>query len=314
MYKLLNVTLTGNIGLKVHSGEPNGPYFLRRELLKDIYDYTQGTFIECNVAYNSKRLNTSTHKETLQTNGWLVDNTRFEIMDEIPEDDISITLSKYNKIKISYAGKHLEKYDSCIVLSHFKGHGMGGFGGALKQLSIGFASRSGKTWIHTAGKSLDYHELFNKKASQPDFTASMADAASGIINYFKSKDNGGIVYINVLANISIDCDCAGLRAKEPEIHNIGILASTDPVAIDQACYDLIKKTKDKGTQDWLNRVSDLEGLNIIDSAVKLNIGNKAYNLIKLDGDDEDTDGGNTGNSSFVNLSLSLISLLLLMFI
>ena len=142
----------------------------------------------------------------------------------------------------------------------------------------------------------------------------MADAASGIINYFKSKDNGGIVYINVLANISIDCDCAGLRAKEPEIHNIGILASTDPVAIDQACYDLIKKTKDKGTQDWLNRVSDLEGLNIIDSAVKLNIGNKAYNLIKLDGDDEDTDGGNTGNSSFINLSLSLISLLLLMFI
>ena len=311
MYKLLNVTLTGKIGLKVHSGEPNGPYFLRREFLKDIYDHTGGTFIECNVAYNSKRLNTSTHKETLETNGWLVNNTRFDIMDENPEEDINITLSKHNKINVSYAGKHLEKYDSCIVLSHFKGHGMGGFGGALKQLSIGFASRSGKTWIHTAGKSLNYSELFVKKASQLDFTASMADAASGIVNYFKNK--GGIVYINVLANISIDCDCAGTRAKEPKIHNIGILASTDPVAIDQACYDLIQKTKDEGTQAWLDRVSNLEGLNTIDSAVKLNIGTKDYNLIKLDGDDDETDG-KTGSSSFLKLSLSLISILLLMFI
>ena len=234
-------------------------------------------------------------------------------MDANPEEDINITLSKHNMINISYAGSHLNNYDSCIVLSHFKGHQMGGFGGALKQLSIGFASRKGKTWIHTAGESLDYNEAFSKNTSQLNFTASMADAASGIVNYFKNK--GGIVYINVLANISIDCDCAGTRAQAPEINNIGILASTDPVAIDQACYDLINKTNETGTEAWLNRVKNLEGLNTIESAAILGIGNKEYNLIEVNIDDEPTDddnGGNTGSSSFINLSLRLISLLLML--
>ena len=187
MLKKLNVNLPGNVALKVHSGEPNGPYFLRPNFLQKIYDYTKGTFVECNVAYPSQRLNTSTHLETLKTNGWLDNSRRFDIMDEDPTKDISFELENFNKINITYAGKNLEKYDSCVVLSHFKGHGMGGFGGALKQLSIGFASTKGKTWIHTAGVSTDYRNLFPKKASQIDFTDSMADAASAIVKYFKKK-------------------------------------------------------------------------------------------------------------------------------
>jgi uncharacterized Fe-S center protein len=247
-------------------------------------------------------------------------------MDENPEDDINITLNHFNKINISYAGQHLLNYESCIVLSHFKGHQMGGFGGALKQLSIGFASRRGKAWIHTPGESSNYSETFTKNTSQHDFTASMADAASGIVNYFKNR--GGIVYINVLSNISTDCDCAGLHAEAPRIKNIGILASTDPVAIDQACYDLIKNTTEDGTQAFLDRVKKQMGLNTIDSAANLGIGYKEYNLIKLDGDDDtdgddtdrddtdggDIDGGNTGRSSFVNLSGNLILLILLMLV
>ena len=190
---------------------------------------------------------------------------------------------------------------------------MGGFGGALKQLSIGFASTQGKTWIHTAGESLEHKDAFAKNTSQIDFTASMADAASGIVNYFKSR--GGIVYLNVLANISIDCDCAGTSAHTPEITDIGILASTDPVAIDQACYDLIKNTSETGTETFLKRVREKEGLNTIESAVNLGIGNKEYNLIEVNiNNDDDTDPGNKESSSFVNLPWSLILLLLVFFV
>ena len=188
MFDKLNIKLTGNVGLKVHSGEPNGPYFLRPNFLQKIYEHTNGTFLECNVAYSSKRLNTDTHLETLRTNGWLENGRKFDIMDENPEEDIYFNLEHFNMINITYAGKNLEKYDSCVVLSHFKGHGSGGFGGALKQLSIGFASRQGKTWIHTAGQSLDYTEMRTKRANQLNFTASMADAASAIVKYFKKKE------------------------------------------------------------------------------------------------------------------------------
>ena len=211
MFEKLDVKLTGKVGLKVHSGEPNGPYFLRPDFLQPIYDHTKGTFLECNVAYTSERLTTKKHEKVLQDNGWKDNNRRFEIMDA--EEDTAFELENYNILNITYAGKKLLDYDSCLVLSHFKGHTMGGFGGALKQLSIGFGSTKGKTWIHTAGKSTDYNELFIKKASQENFTASMADAASVIDNYFRKK--GGIAYVSVLANISIDCDCAGKNAKPP---------------------------------------------------------------------------------------------------
>ena len=305
MFKILNVTLPGKIGLKVHSGEPNGPYFLRPSFLQNIHDYTNGTFLECNVAYSGDRLTTEAHKRTLQTNGWYDNNRRVEIMDEDPEKDISFNITHHNKINITYAGKNLEKYDSCIVLSHFKGHGMGGYGGALKQLSIGFASTQGKAWIHTAGASLDYKQLFPQRASDEDFTASMADAASAIVKYFKSK--GDIVYINVMVNISKSCDCAGLSAPEPKIKNIGILASTDPVALDMACLDLIKATKEEGTQEFLDQVKELDGENTIYKAESLGIGTTKYNLIKIDGDE-----GNPG--SFIAWNHNLILLVLLLFV
>ena len=304
MFDKLNVKLKGNVGLKVHSGEPDGPYFLRPNFLQKIYEHTNGTFLECNVAYSSKRINTDTHKQTLEQNGWLENGRRFEIMDENPEDDIHFDLEHYNMINITYAGKHLEKYDSCVVLSHFKGHQMGGFGGALKQLSIGFASRAGKTWIHTAGQTLDYAQIWTKAANQLNFTASMADAASAIVKYFKEK--GEIVYLNVIVNVSLSCDCAGQGAPKPQISNIGILASTDPVAIDQACLDFIKKTHENGTQPFLDQVAAKEGENTIKMAEQLGIGTRQYNLIDVD--------GNENNGQFIYSHLSLILLVLLLFV
>lgn len=316
MFKKLNVNLSGKVGLKVHSGEPNGPYFLRPNFLQPIYEHTQGTFLECNVAYDSDRLTTEGHKTTLKTNGWLDNDRRFDIMDA--EEDTYFEIPNHNKINITYAGKKLLDYDSCLVLSHFKGHAMGGFGGALKQLSIGFGSTKGKTWIHTAGQSTNHSELFPKKASQEDFTASMADAAWAISDYFKKK--GGIAYISVLANISIDCDCAGLTAKAPEIKDIGIFASTDPVAIDQACLDMVKATNDTGTQAFLERVKDKKGENTIAAAVNLGVGKREYNLVDIDEDPEPTaeptaePTTDPKPSSSLYLRINLFLLLLLLFV
>jgi uncharacterized Fe-S center protein len=174
---------------------------------------------------------------------------------------------------------HIQDFDSILVLSHFKGHSWGGFGGALKQLSIGFASKAGKLWIHTGGKSFDDWTIA-KQTSQKNFTSAMGDAATTVVNYFKNK--GGVAFINTVANISIKCDCAGADAPKPQIKDIGILASTDPVALDKACIDLIRKTNDKGTQDWLGQLERKEGENTIIVAEKHGIGTQEYNLINLD--------------------------------
>ena len=280
MFKKLNVKLTGNVGLKVHSGETGGLYFLKPDFLQKIYDYTNGTYLECNTAYNSQRSNSDTHKQLLNEHAWYANGRRMDLMDENPDEDIKFRLKNFNQIDVTYAGAHLEKYDSCVVLSHFKGHPMGGFGGALKQLSIGFASQRGKTWIHSGGRILDWHQGISGKATQEEFTNAMGDAASAIVDYFKGK--GQIVYLNVLANISKSCDCAGRSAPAPKIKDIGILASTDPVAIDQACLDLIKKTTDEGTQDLLNQINKLLGENTIKAAEKLGVGTTEYNLIDVD--------------------------------
>ena len=303
MFKKLNVKLTGNVGLKIHSGEPGGLYFLKPDFLQKIYDYTKGTFLECNTAYKSDRSNTTTHKEVLKGNGWYDNDRKIDIMDENPEEDIQFNLSDYNMINITFAGSHLLNYDSCLVLSHFKGHGSGGFGGALKQLSIGFASQKGKTWIHTAGKFTDWTKMSENKANQENFTNAMGDAASEIVKYFKGK--GGIVYINVLANISLRCDCAGIRAPPPKIKDIGILASTDPVAIDQACFDLIKKSSDEGTEEFLKQVETLQGENTIKAAEKLGVGTSQYTLIDID--------GKNNSGSNISISINLVLLLILLF-
>ena len=278
LYEKLNIKLTEPIGLKIHTGEKNGPYYLRPSFLKDIYNYTNGTFIEFNVAYRGSRYTTELHKDLLKYNGW--NQYRTLIMDESEENDIILKVNNPHIISENIVGENLNNFNSCLVLSHFKGHGMGGFGGALKQLGIGFASTAGKTYIHTAGKTKDYKELWSKVATQLDFTAAMADAASTIVNYFKNK--GGIAYINVLANISKSCDCTGIRAAEPRIRNIGILASIDPVAIDKACYDLIAKENNPGSQEWIKQSESKFGLNTLNKVVEHELGSLEYNLIDID--------------------------------
>ena len=289
IFKKLNIELTGKVGLKVHSGESGGKYFLRPDFLQEIYDYTNGTFIECNTAYKGSRHSTDLHKQLLKEHGWLDNNRRTVIMDEDPSADFTIPIKNPEKISENIVGAHLKDFDSCVVLSHLKGHGMGGYGGALKQLSIGFASQAGKAWIHSAGATKNWNEGFTKGTSQMDFTTSMGDAASSIVEYFRSK--GGIAFINVMANISKSCDCAGGNAPAPKIHDIGILASLDPVAVDRACLDLIVKNPDVGTDELLGQINRLEGENTILVAEKHGIGTQEYNLIDID-----EEGGDDDNS------------------
>ena len=284
IFKRLNIELKGRVGLKVHTGEQGGRYFLRPSFLQEIYDYTNGTFIECNTAYSGMRHETQLHKQLLKDHGWLDNNRRTVIMDEDPSADFTIKINDPEKISENYVGAHLKDFDSCIVLSHLKGHGMGGYGGALKQLSIGFASQAGKAWIHTAGETTDWSKTFTQGTSQFDFTSSMGDAASSIVEYFRER--GGIAFINVMVNISKSCDCAGASAPEPKIHDIGILASLDPVAIDKACLDLIVENPDTGTMELLQQISRLEGQNTIEVAEMHGIGTQDYVLIDIDKEEE----------------------------
>ena len=297
MLKKLNLDLTGKVGLKIHSGEPGGLYFLKPDFLQEIYDYTNGTFLECNTAYSSVRSDTNTHRKLLEDNGWTKNNRRIVIMDEDPTKDVELTVKNPVNIKKNYVGEHMKEYDSIVVLSHFKGHQMGGFGGVLKQLSIGFASQKGKTIIHTAGQYTDWHYAMSEAAEQENFTASMADAASTVVDYFKGK----IGYITVMANISLSCDCAGKSAPAPKIHDIGILASTDPVAIDKAGLDLIKKNVDEGTDEFLAQVSTLKGENTVNVAERIGVGTTDYNLINLD------------SGSIVDISIKFILFILFLF-
>lgn len=306
MFKKLNVKLTGKVGLKVHSGEPGGLYFLKPEFLMNIYDYTNGTFLECNTAYKSVRSDSATHLELLKENGWFSEGRKIDLMDEKPEEDIIFEIPNHQMINITYAGSHLNNYDSCVVLSHFKGHQMGGFGGALKQLSIGFASQKGKMWIHSAGRETDWTKGIGGKATQEEFTNAMGDSASAIVNYFKGK--GQIVYINVLANISKSCDCAGKSAPAPKIKDIGIMASTDPVAIDRACLDLVSKTNEEGTKEFMDQVNNKLGENTIVAAEKLGIGTTQYNLVDIDKESDKKD-----SDSIISYSFYLVLLVFLLF-
>ena len=285
IFKKLNITLPGKIGLKIHSGEIGGKYFLHPNFLQEIYEYTNGTFIETNTAYKGGRHTTELHKNLLKDHGWLDNNRKTIIMDEDPLLDFNLSISNPQIIAENVVGNRLKDFDSCIVLSHLKGHGMGGFGGALKQLSIGFASQAGKAWIHSAGKTTKWTDAFSYNTSQEKFTAAMGDAASSIVEYFKKK--GDIVFINVMANISKSCDCAGGYAPEPKIKDIGILSSRDPVAIDRACLDLIKKYEDTGTNDWLEQLNNKMGENTIFVAEKHGIGKQEYNLIDIDENEDD---------------------------
>ena len=271
MYEVLGVNLPGKVAVKLHSGEKKKKNYLRPEFVKNLVERVNGTVVECNTAYEGARNTTEKHKKLMDEHEW----TKYfnvDIMDaEGP--DMELDIPNGLQIKKNYVGKNLANYDSMLVLSHFKGHAMGGFGGALKQLSIGCASSYGKAYIHGAGDP--NQDMF--KTDQLQFVTSMGDAASSVHKYF----NGNIVYINAMVNISIDCDCDG-NASAPCMQNIGILASTDPVAIDQACLDLVYNSKDSGKDKLINRIEEKLGINIIDAAVKNGAGNKEYELINID--------------------------------
>ena len=271
MYEVLVVNLPGKVAVKLHSGEQGNKNYLRPEFVKNLVERVNGTVVECNTAYPGARNTTEKHRKLMDEHEW----TKYfnvDIMDaEGP--DMELDIPNGLQIKKNYVGKNLANYDSMLVLSHFKGHAMGGYGGALKQLSIGCASSYGKAYIHGAGDP--NQDMF--KTDQLQFVTSMGDAASSVHKYF----NGNIVYINAMVNISIDCDCDG-NASAPCMKNIGILASTDPVAIDQACLDLVYSSTDPGKDKLIARIEERLGANIIDVALKNGAGNKEYELINID--------------------------------
>lgn len=274
LYKAVGVELKGNIGVKVHSGEEGNQNFLRPEFLKPMIDYVSGTVIECNTAYEGSRNTSEKHKRTFEKHGWY----KYFPVDLMDEDGyFEVDISNGKVIKKDYLGNHLKRYDSILLLSHFKGHPMGGYGGALKQLSIGFASSEGKAYIHSAGRTLNQYDVWDKLPPQDKFLESMADAASAVHNMYKGK----IVYINMMCNMSVDCDCCAV-AEDPCLKDIGILASTDPVAIDKACLDLVKNSGDKGVEHFMERVNSRHGEHTLEAANELGFGSIDYELVSID--------------------------------
>lgn len=273
LYNILNKELKGKVAVKVHSGEEGNQNYLRPEFLKDIIERVNGTVVECNTAYLGARNTTEKHEKLIENHGWNM--YKFDLLDR----DGSLKLDILNgvAIKENYVGKNLANYDSMLVVSHFKGHPMGGYGGSLKQLSIGCASSEGKTYIHSAGKTMDQNTLWDNIAKQDKFLESMADAASSVVNLFK----GNIVYINIMCNMSVDCDCCAV-AEDPCLKDIGILISTDPVAIDRCAIDLVINSNDSGKEHFLERVNSRHGVYTIECAEKLNIGSTMYELVDID--------------------------------
>ena len=270
MFKVINKNLKGKVAVKVHSGEKGNQNYLKPEFLKPIIDYVNGTVVECNTAYEGERNTTEKHKKLIEEHGWtkyfnvdLLDGEGPDIVLEIPDGKV---------ITKNYVGKNIEKYNSMLVISHFKGHPMGGYGGALKQLSIGLASSYGKAYIHGAGNP---DEIWT--ANHDKFLESMADAAKSVVDYFR----GNIVYINIMCNMSVDCDCCA-KAEDPCMKDIGILSSTDPVALDKACIDLVYNSTDPGKDHLIERIESRNGVHTIDCAYDLKIGSKEYELINID--------------------------------
>lgn len=274
LYKLLSADLTGNIAIKLHTGEVGNQNFLRPEFWKPVIDAVGGTVVECNTAYEGERNTTEKHLKTIEKHEW----SKYFTVDLLDAEgpDIELDIPRGKVIKKNYIGKDSAKYDSMLVLSHFKGHPMGGYGGALKQLSIGCASRAGKALIHSGGKTDDRYETWNQHASKTAFPEAMADAAASVVEHFKGK----IAFINVMKNLSVDCDCCAV-AEDPCMKDIGILASTDPVAIDQACMDLVIHSDDPGKEHFMERVNSRNGIHTIEAAEELGSGTREYELIQL---------------------------------
>lgn len=275
IFEKLGKELPGKVAVKVHSGEEGNQNYLHPEFMRKIIEKVNGTVVECNTAYEGKRNNTEKHKKLMENHGW----TKYfdvDIMDA-EGDDLVLSIPNGKVIKENYVGKNMANYDSMLVLSHFKGHPMGGYGGALKQLSIGCGSSEGKSWIHSAGKTKDQTILWDNLPEQDKFLEAMADSSQSVVEYFK----GNIAFINIMCNMSVDCDCCAV-AEDPCMKDIGILASLDPIAIDQACIDLVKNSDDEGKDHLLERINSRHGTHTIDAAAELGFGTKEYELINID--------------------------------
>lgn len=270
LYRMLDKELPGRVAVKVHSGEKGNQNFLKPDFWKPIIDHVDGTVVECNTAYEGERNETKKHVKLMEAHGWSR-HFHVDILDaEGPDLELAIPDGKV--IRKNYVGKNIENYDSMLVLSHFKGHPMGGYGGALKQLSIGVASSFGKAYIHGAGVSENFWT-----SDHDSFLESMADAAGSVVDYFGNN----LIYVNVMKNMSVDCDCCAV-AEDPCIADIGILVSDDPIAIDQACIDLVYACTDPGRPHLLERIESRNGVHTIEAAAKLGYGTRAYELIEVE--------------------------------
>ena len=268
LYDTLGIRLEGKVAVKLHSGEPGNQNFLRPDFMKPMVDKVGGVIVECNTAYDGGRNTTKAHKITMERHGW-TSIAPVDLLDET--DDMELAIPNGKVIQKNFVGAHLADYDSLLVLSHFKGHPMGGFGGALKNISIGIASSRGKQYIHGAG---DMDKFWD--SDHDSFLEAMADAAWSIHHRFQGKS----AYINVMANMSVDCDCCAVAA-DPKLADIGVLASLDPVALDQACLDLVYASEDQGKGDLIQRIESLHGVHTVEAAAALGIGSREYELVTI---------------------------------
>lgn len=274
IYEKLGKSLTGNIGIKISTGEPGGHNYLKPELIGKLVQKLHGTIIECNTAYPGRRNTSEAHLQAIEEHGF-TKIAKVDLMDIDGEFEIPVHKGKH--LDVDIVGSHLKNYDSILNLAHFKGHAMGGFGGVLKNQSIGVASSNGKAYIHTAGATKRPDELWNKLPVQNDFLESMAEAAKAVSDYMK----GNILYIDVMNNLSVDCDCNS-HPEDPCMADIGILASVDPVAVDQACIDKIWSSADRGRDHFIARVERQNGRHILPYAESLGLGSRTYDLVDLD--------------------------------
>ena len=276
IYKVLGRELKGRIAVKISTGEPGGHHYLAPSLIKALVKELNGTIVECNTAYAGRRNTTEAHYEAIKEHGFM-DIAPCDIMDAT--DDMEIHFEGGNHLKgVNYVGTHMQNYDSMLILSHFKGHAMGGFGGALKNMSIGVASSRGKAWIHSVGITNDPNEMWAHTDDQDGFLESMAEADKSIIDYFGSNN---LAYINVLNYLSIDCDCDS-NPHAPEMGDIGIFASLDPVALDQCSYDAIVNAEDKGKTSLVNRMEEKHAIHILEEGERLGLGTREYEVISID--------------------------------
>lgn len=277
IYEAVGRPVSGRVAVKISTGEPGGNNYLKPALIGNLVKKVNGTIVECNTAYGGKRSTTEDHLQAARDHGFF-DIANVDIMDA--EGEIKLPVKDTTHIKYNLVGSHIENYDFMINLAHFKGHAMGGFGGVLKNQSIGVASANGKAYIHTAGITEKPGELWNHIDNQDGFLESMAAAAQSVHDYFGDK----ILYINVMNNLSIDCDCDA-HPQDPKMKDIGILASTDPVALDQACLDLVfavKPTEGNDNQPLLNRIKEKHGTHIVEYSEKIGLGSMKYELVSID--------------------------------